>query len=55
MMLLPAATGFGEAATPTLRSAVEITWAVSVAVSFARLASPPPLMVAVLVTTAGAV
>ena len=54
-MLLPAATGFGDAALVTLRSAVENTFAMSIAVSFARLVSPPPPTVAMLVTMEGAV
>jgi hypothetical protein len=55
VMLLPAATGFGDAALVTLRSALEITLATSVALSFARLISPPPDTRAVLVTVEGAV
>jgi hypothetical protein len=53
--LAPAATGLGDAALVTLRSALETTLAVFVAVSFVRLISPPPLTVAVLVTVEGAV
>jgi hypothetical protein len=54
-MLLPAATGFGDPVSVTLISADETTVATSVALSFARLISPPPLTNAVLVTVAGAV
>jgi hypothetical protein len=54
-MLLPAATGSGEAALLTLRSAMEITAAASVEVSLLRLISPPPLTKAVFVKVAGAV
>jgi hypothetical protein len=54
VMLLPAATGFGEAASLTAMSAIEITFAVSVAVSFSRFASPPPPTTAVLIRVAGA-
>src|SRR2546425_6393286 len=54
-MLLPAATGFGDAALVTLISALETTLATSVALSFARLISPPPDTKAVLVTVEGAV
>ena len=53
-MLLPAATGSGDAALVTLRSALEPILAMSVAVSFARLTSPPPLTSALFVTVAGA-
>ncbi len=54
-MLAPAATvGLGEPASVTLMSALEITLAVSVAVSFSRFASPPPPTTAVFVTVAGA-
>ena len=49
-----AATGFGEAAAVTARSALEPTAAVSVAVSLRRLASPPPETVAIFVIVAGA-
>jgi len=54
-MLLPAVTGFGDAALVMLRSAVETTLATSVALSFAKLTSPPPLTNAVLVSVDGAV
>jgi len=54
-MLLPAATGLGDAVLEMLRSAVEITLATSVALSFARFTSPPPLTNAVLVSVKGAV
>ena len=54
-MLLPAATGSGDAAFVTLRSATETTTATSVALSFERLISPPPLTNAVFVTVEGAV
>ena len=54
-MLLPAATGSGEAALLTLRSEIETTVAISVAVSLVRLISPPPLTRAVFVRLAGAV
>jgi len=47
-MLLPAATGFGDPLSVTLMSALETTLAISVALSFARLISPPPLTNAVL-------
>src|SRR5271163_1146437 len=47
VMLLPAATGFGDALSVTFRSALETTVATLVAVSLRRLASPPPLIVAV--------
>src|ERR1700728_1265180 len=53
--LAPAATGLGDAALVTLRSALEMTLAVFVAVSFVRLISLPPLTVAMLVTLEGAV
>jgi hypothetical protein len=52
--LLPAATGFGDALLVTLKSAVETTLAMSVAVSFKRFASPPPPTTAVLTTVDGA-
>ena len=55
VMLLPAATGFGDAALVMLKSALEMTLATSVALSFARLISPPPDTRAVLVTVEGAV
>src|SRR3982074_1930332 len=55
VMLLPAATGFGDPVSATLMSALETTLATSVALSFARLISPPPLTSAVLVTVDGAV
>ena len=54
-MLLPAATGSGEAMLVTARSALETTVATSVAVSLAKLISPPPLTTAVLVSVEGAV
>src|SRR5580704_4281846 len=54
-MLLPAATGFGEAVLVMLRSALETTLATLVAVSLARLDSPPPPTTAVLVMVEGAV
>ena len=54
-MLLPAATGFGAPASVTLMSALDTTFATSVAVSFAKLISPPPPTTAVFVTVAGAV
>jgi hypothetical protein len=52
--LLPAATGFGDALLVTLKSAVETTLAMSVAVSLRKFASPPPATTAVLVKVAGA-
>lgn len=55
VMLLPAVTGSGEAMLVMLRSAVETTLATSVALSFDRLISPPPLTRAVLVSVEGAV
>jgi hypothetical protein len=55
VMLLPAVTGFGDAALVTLKSALDTTLATLAAVSFERLISPPPLTVAVLVTVEGAV
>lgn len=54
MIFAPAATGIGEAASVTEMSALEITVAMSVARSFRRLASFPPLIVAVFVSVAGA-
>jgi len=54
-MFAPAATGSGEAALLKLMSEMEAAVAVSVALSFARLISPPPLTVVVLVMLAGAV
>jgi len=54
-MLLPAVTGSGDAAFVMLRSAMETTLATSVALSFARLTSPPPFTKAVLVSVDGAV
>jgi hypothetical protein len=48
------ATGFGEPASVTLKSALEVTDATSVAVSLKGLTSPPPLTVAVFVSVAGA-
>ena len=48
-MFDPAATGFGVSASVTLMSAVEPTFAVSVAVSFSRFASFPPPTSAVFV------
>jgi hypothetical protein len=53
-MLLPAATGFGDPESVTLMSALDTTFATSVALSFARLISPPPPTIAVLVTVDGA-
>ena len=53
-MLPPAATGFGVPTFVTLMSVLETTVAMSVALSFARLISPPPPTIAVLVTVAGA-
>ena len=55
VMLLPAATGLGAPTLVTLRSALDTTVATSVAVSFDRLISPPPLTIAVLATVDGAV
>lgn len=55
VMLLPAATGLGDAVLVMLRSAMETTLATSVALSFAKLTSPPPLTNAVLVSVDGAV
>jgi hypothetical protein len=52
-MLLPAATGFGDPLSVTCISALEPTIATSVAISFSRLASPPPPTVAVFVNIAG--
>jgi hypothetical protein len=53
--LLPAATGSGDAAFETLKSAVELTLAVSVLeMSLVRLSSPPPPTTAKLFTVAGA-
>ena len=54
-MLPPATTGFGDAMLLTLTSALETTLATSVALSLARLISPPPPTRAVLVTVDGAV
>jgi len=54
VMFAPAATGFGEAASVTDISALDPMMAVSVARSLSRLASLPPLIVAILVTVAGA-
>src|SRR5580704_5551278 len=54
VILLPAATGFGVALSVTFISALEATVATFVAVSLRRLASPPPLIVAVFVSVAGA-
>jgi len=51
----PDVTGSGDAASLTLRSALDTTVATSVAVSFEIFSSPPPLTTAVLVTVAGAV
>jgi hypothetical protein len=51
----PAVTGFGDAEFVTPRSALETTLATSVALSFDKLISPPPLTSAVLVSTEGAV
>jgi hypothetical protein len=53
-MLAPAATGFGDPALVALMSALEITFATSVAMSLRRLLSPPPPTTAVFVTVAGA-
>ena len=54
-MLLPAATGFGDAVLAMLKSALETTFATSVAVSLERFISPPPPTIAVFVTVEGAV
>jgi hypothetical protein len=54
-MLLPAVTGLGDAVLVMLRSAMETTLATSVALSLAKLTSPPPLTNAVLVSVDGAV
>ncbi len=54
VMLLPLATGFGDAASVTAISALETTFATSVDVSFSRFASPPPEIAAMLVNVAGA-
>jgi hypothetical protein len=54
VILLPAATGFGDPAFVTLKSALDTTLATSVALSFARLISPPPPTSAVFVTVEGA-
>jgi hypothetical protein len=51
----PTTTGSGEAESVTLRSALETTAATSVALSFARFSSPPPLTYAVFVSVEGAV
>ena len=48
------ATGLGEPTSVTDRSALEITVATSVEVSFSGVTSPPPLTVAVFVRVAGA-
>ena len=53
-MLPLMATGLGEPESVTLKSALETTFAMSVAVSLRGLTSPPPLTVAVLVRVAGA-
>jgi hypothetical protein len=55
VILPPAATGFGDPVLVTLMSALETTLATSVALSFARFTSPPPLTSAVFVTVDGAV
>src|ERR1700722_8783309 len=52
-MLFPAATGFGDPLSVTVISALEPTLATSVAISFNRLASPPPPTIAVFVNVAG--
>src|SRR5579863_4579265 len=54
VMFPPLATGSGDAASVTDMSAVEMTAAVSIAVSLVRSASPPPSMVAMFVNVAGA-
>ena len=52
---LPAATGSGDAALVMLKSALELTFAVSVLeTSLVRLSSPPPPTTAKLFTVAGA-
>ncbi len=53
--MLPAATGLGEPASVTLKSALDRTFAVSVDVFLKGSIAPPPLTTAVLISVAGAV